>query len=137
MNKFVNEIKTDKNSFNVATIFESWQVAYLNFGDVVSISKLTQVERHMKSDEIFILVEGSCHMIVGGNDSAFSLCDVIDMKKNTIYSVSKGVWHHVLLSEDAKIFIVEESNTSADNGEYYELTEGQKIEIVEKCNNDY
>ncbi len=131
MSKFIKAIETDKPCFNVATVFNNWQIAYLNYDDVVSKEHFNQVERHMETAEIFILVEGTCQMIIGGNEKQYTLDSVFDMRKNTVYDIPKGVWHHVILSKDAKIIIAEESNTAEENGEYHKLTDKEKTEILE------
>ena len=39
------------------------------------------------------------------------------MEMCTIYNVRKAAWHHIVVSEDATVLVVENSNTSRDNTE--------------------
>ncbi|UKI14143.1 MAG: hypothetical protein L6V85_08545 [Clostridiales bacterium] len=42
----------------------------------------------------------------------------VPMEYNKDYNVPKGVWHCVFMSKDAKILIIENDDTSVENGEY-------------------
>jgi ureidoglycolate hydrolase len=102
-------------------------VAGLNHCDIVDIASLTRVERHLETDEVFILTSGRASLIVeGGGDGKGTRgesFDVIPMEVNVVYNVKRGVYHHVVLERDASIIIVENSDTSTDNSEYRELWE--------------
>ena len=38
--------------------FGAWRVAYLNFSDRFDPEKADTLERHMETDEVFVLLEG-------------------------------------------------------------------------------
>ena len=39
------------------------------------------------------------------------------MESGIIYNVPKGEWHHIVVSEDALVMVVEDSDTSKENTE--------------------
>ena len=39
------------------------------------------------------------------------------MEKCKVYNVKKGLWHHIVVSEDATVLVVENSNTTKENTE--------------------
>jgi ureidoglycolate hydrolase len=96
-----------------------YRLAILRYFSGVSSDNITRIERHNRTDEIFILTEGTAWMILleGGNDNFET--HVFPMRRNIAYNVKAGVWHHVILSEDANIIIFEKADTSKENSEYF------------------
>ncbi len=92
--------------------FESWRVAYLNCQESNTPEGMRYIERHNETDEIFILLNGEATLLIGEERVP------VPMEKYKTYNVKKGVWHNVYLSEDAKILIVENCNTSEANSDY-------------------
>lgn len=99
-----------KEGYAAVHSFESWRVAYLTYAEC--FDNITQLERHNKTDEIFVLLEGSAVLFIGEDAKQ------VEMEKNKMYNVKKGVWHNVKVSKDALLMIVENDDTSADNSEY-------------------
>ena len=92
--------------------FEHWRVALANFGESFDREKFCKIERHMLTDEVFVLLMGKATLIIGED------LKQVEMKPGKIYNVKAAVWHACWMSEDAKILIVENHNTSKDNTEY-------------------
>lgn len=92
--------------------FEHWRVALANFGDSFDREKFCKIERHMLTDEVFVLLTGKATLIIGED------LKQVEMEPGKIYNVKAAVWHACWMSEDAKILIVENHNTSKDNTEY-------------------
>ncbi len=127
MNTNIEIIPNIKECYAPLVDFESWRVAGLNHCDLVDIANLTRVERHLETDEVFLLTAGRAALIVergGENETGAARgnpFEVIPMKPNTLYNIKKGVYHHVVMEKDASIIIVENSDTTAENSEYKEL----------------
>ena len=101
--------------YEPAMVFESWRVAFLNYD--TRFDKITKLERHMVTDEVFMLLEGEATLFIG-----LEKIPVV-MEKHKIYNVKKEIWHNIKVSKDAKVFIVENDNTTYDNSEYIQLSE--------------
>ena len=97
----------DGTDFQVMTQFEGWKIGLLRHSQ--RFSACCQMERHLKTDEVFVLLEGSATLYVED--------ETIPMEKCTVYNVKIGAWHHIVVSEDATVLVVENSNTSRDNTE--------------------
>ena len=97
--------------YKKAMSFENWRVAYLNYGDEFNLT-LPRLERHMETDEVFVLLTGSATLIIGEE-----LHKVI-MKPFKIYNVPKAVWHHIQVDVDTRVLIIENEDTSKANTEY-------------------
>jgi hypothetical protein len=106
--------------------FNGWRVAVLNFIDDVLPDRMIQMERHTRTDEVFILVEGRGTLLLGGADMQVQQIEALPMELNKLYNVKRNCWHNILLSRDAKILLVENSNTGATNSGYWRLTEDQR-----------
>lgn len=96
--------------YKPAVKFEAWRVAFLKHAD--SFDRIVKLERHMETDEIFMLLEGEATLIIGLEKT------LVPMEKHKIYNVKKGTWHNIKVSEDAKVFIVENDDTTVNNTEY-------------------
>ncbi len=96
--------------FKAVCEFEGWKIGLLRYSERFSDFKV--LERHNLTDEVFVLLEGSATIYLSDENDKIS--EYI-MEKNTVYNVHKGVWHHIVVSEDATVLIVENSNTSKEN----------------------
>ena len=138
MNTNIEIIPNIKECYTPLVAFESWRVAGLNHCDIVDIANLTRVERHLETDEVFILTAGRAALIVengGENETGAARgnpFEVIPMKPNTLYNIKKGVYHHVVMEKDASIIIVENSDTTAENSEYKELNTVDSKKLKER-----
>jgi len=94
--------------------FDAWRVAILNYADRFDERSPLRLERHLLTDEVFVLLEGAATLFIGEEMTAYP------MERNKIYNVKQGVWHRITVSRDAKVLIVENHNTSKDNSEYLE-----------------
>ena len=92
--------------------FESWRVSLMNYADHLQEGKLKRIERHMLTDEVFVLLEGNATLYIDKEMKKYP------MEKGKIYNVKAAAWHAISFSKDAKVLIVENENTSLDNTEY-------------------
>lgn len=107
MENTVEVLKFSGSDFQVMTQFEGWKIGLLRFSQ--RFSTHNQMERHLLTDEVFVLLSGSAELYVEDQ--------TILMEAKTLYCVKKGVWHHIVVSEDATVLVVENSSTSKENTE--------------------
>lgn len=91
--------------------FHTWPVAIANYADRFDPDKFEKIERHMLTDEVFVLLLGKAWLVIGKE------LRKIEMEPGKIYNVKAGAWHNVLLEKDSKVLIVENHNTSSENSE--------------------
>lgn len=121
-------------AFRPLVDFGGWRVAVLNYIDHLKAEKLTNMQRHDETDEVFVLLQGRCILFVGdGNEDAGTI-HAEDMAPLTVYNVKRGTWHNHTLSEEASVLVVENSGTTVDNSPFCELTAGQAARIVDETN---
>jgi len=93
--------------FKAVLQFEGWKIGILRYSDRFSDFKV--MERHLETDEAFVLLEGEATLFEEEN--------TYKMEKCKVYNVKKGLWHHIVVSKDATVLVVENSNTTKENTE--------------------
>ena len=101
--------------------YEAWRVAFLNYAE--RFDKIMYLERHLLTDEVFVLLTGKAKLIIGEDKQEYR------MEPNKIYNVKRAVWHAVKVSEDAKLLIVENHNTATENNEYIHFDTPLAVEL--------
>ena len=96
-----------------------WTLASLNWAPRFDESNVCELERHNLTDETFVLLHGKANLLVGEK------ADRIEMEPLKYYNVRAGIWHHIIVSEDARVLVAENANTSKDNTEYLSLATGE------------
>ena len=108
----MEKVPFDPQRWQVAAENDRWKVAYLGYCE--RFGSLTGMERHLQTDEVFVLLEGEATLYTrdeGGVLHSFA------MAERTVYNVKRGVWHHIVASEGATVLIVENANTTKENTE--------------------
>jgi len=110
--------------------FETWRVAVLNFAEELRPEKLTRMQRHNETDEVFVLLRGRAILFVGDGDEAVTEIHGQNLEPHRVYNVKQRVWHHHTLSEDAMVLVVENRDTTFDNSPFCELTSSQHQKLL-------
>ncbi len=100
------------DDYKPVVYFGDWRVAYLNYSARFDPDKIDTLERHMETDEVFVLLEGKATLLIGEN------AEEVPMEKNKCYNVKKAVWHTIATSRDAHVLIVENADTADENSEF-------------------
>src|SRR5690606_19205490 len=91
------------------------------------------VEAHNKTDEVFVLLAGSCQIILMDfNDDKLNDIEIINLEPNKIYNIPKNVHHSHVLSKDCKLLIIEQEDTCEENSHRIYLKEEHKKELIKK-----
>lgn len=93
--------------FKAVMEFEGWKIGLLRYSE--RFSEFKMLERHLETDEAFVLLDGKA--VLYENETPTK------MEKCKVYNIEKGVWHHITVSENATVLVVENSNTSKENTE--------------------
>lgn len=99
--KFIGE------DFKAVLDFENWRIGILRFSE--RFSKFDRLERHLLTDEAFILLDGKATL--------FTDTESVEMEKCIVYNIPKGQWHHIIVDKTTTVMVVENSNTSDENTE--------------------
>ncbi|HHU24428.1 MAG TPA: hypothetical protein GXZ57_05040 [Acholeplasmataceae bacterium] len=116
MDKAVEVTDISGNGFVPLASVNNAQIALLSYIDELKLENIEYVEAHNETDEIFMLLEGKCYLICARVESGIIKgFDITKMQKNKLYNVKQGVFHHHVLTMDAKVLIYENKNTNYFN----------------------
>lgn len=76
-----------------------WQASFLNCGP--KFGHRRPPERHMKSDELFALLQGEATLFIGEEGRE------VRMEKGRIYNVRSGTWHQIVAEKDSRVLVIE------------------------------
>lgn len=99
--------------YNRTMNFGGWRVAIANFGAPFDRERYNYLERHLLTDEVFVLLSGKATLIMGKDFKE------VPLEQHKLYNVKKGAFHALLMETDAKVLIIENHDTSKENSEYY------------------
>ena len=107
--------------FKAVKITENFKIGMLRFSE--RFSRPSMWERHLKTPEIFVLLCGKAYLYTKDSEACVTKTK---MKFNTVYEVPTGEWHHVTVSKDACVLVVENADTSSENSEKEFLKSGKE-----------
>ena len=104
---------------------EKWTVGIKNWKPANDITGINNLERHNKTDELFVLVAGSCTLIYaneveGGLDIAAG-----ELEPSRVDKSPATLWRLTVRCTAARLCLLEDSNTSMDNSDILDLKEDQ------------
>lgn len=105
----------EDEGFKALMYYGGWRVAIINYAERFDEANFEKLERHLETDEVFILIEGKATLIVGTE------CKQIPMEKGKIYNIRQNGWHGIFVDKnfpETKVIIVENADTSKENTEY-------------------
>ncbi|MBQ6679813.1 MAG: hypothetical protein IJM76_07325 [Lachnospiraceae bacterium] len=124
--KFLEIRSYDGPGYQPLVDFGAWRAAVLNDDpQKYRPETLNQAERHLETDELFILAAGRCTLLIGdaeGDMPGPGTLRPVVMEPGKFYNIKKGVWHNLLTEEETRIIIVENADTTRDNSEYCAVT---------------
>lgn len=104
----IESIEKYTGGFCRMTGTDKWQVAYITFSD--AYGDLKELKRHMTTDEVIIPVRGSAVLYTLENGSI--ACT--EMKNEALYNIKRATWHHIKVSKDALLIVVEDSDVKKE-----------------------
>lgn len=110
--------------------YETWRVAVLRYCEELERPNITSMQKHMESDEVFVLLTGSCTLFIGGQGNRIDEIEAVPLSPLKMYNVKKGTWHTHSLEKDTTVLIVENQNTCDDNSPVLPLTAEQKSKLL-------
>ena len=105
--QMMQKLRFDGEGFNVMMKFGAWRIGFIKYAE--RFSKVVYLERHLETDETFVLLDGEATLHTADEE--------VKMEKCMIYNIPKGEWHHITVTDDATVMVVENSDTSPENTE--------------------
>jgi ureidoglycolate hydrolase len=130
--EYIDIAELPKEGYQPLVDYETWRVAVLKYCEDVRIENIKTMQRHLETDEVFVLLKGACTLITGGSNCSIEEIDTIQMQPHKIYNVKKGVWHNHVLDEEGEVLIVENQNTCDDNSPILKLTGEEILQVRDR-----
>ena len=103
----IEKISFVGEDFKEVLDFESWRIGLIKYSD--RFSKFDRLERHLFTDEAFILLDGQATL--------YTDKEQMQMEKCMVHNIPKGEWHHITVDKNTTVMVVENSDTCDDNTE--------------------
>ncbi|MGB4587787.1 MAG: hypothetical protein WBI17_00965 [Clostridiaceae bacterium] len=129
-NNYIEKVDFPDFGYQAIIDFETWRVAVLKYCDDLIAENIVNFQRHMLTDEVFVLINGTCNLYSARTGEIPGHIEQVSMEKHKAYNVKKGVWHAHTLSEDAEVLIVENQNTGVENSPVFPLTDEMRKKII-------
>jgi hypothetical protein len=110
--------------------YQFWRVALMNYAADLLPEKINRMQKHLETDEVFVLLAGYCILFLGAGDDRVTQVHAVDMEPFKLYNVKRNCWHSHTFSQDAKVLIVENRDTVDANSPFVSLSADLQKEIV-------
>ena len=104
-----------KPGFYLTNQNDQFKCAFITAGPQYSF-EVTELKRHNGSDEVYVLLEGQAVLLTKEEEFAAH-----PFEKGCAYRLAAGTWHALSVTEDAKLFVCENSEVSAENTDTWVL----------------
>ena len=127
----MNILNYEFNGEGMQRVFENekWTVGIKNWKPANDVTGIDCLERHNKTDELFVLAEGSCTLVYANEENGGLEFGAVKMEKDKVYNIPATLWHNTITCRDTKMILIEDSNTSMENSDILNLTEAQIEEM--------
>ncbi len=106
-----------------------WMVGIKNWKPANDIAGIDCLERHNETDELFILLAGSCTLLSAEEGPGGLAVKATRMEPMKVYNIPRGLWHNTVTTREVKLILVEDSATGAANSEVLQLKPEQLAEV--------
>ncbi len=113
---------------------EKWTVGIKNWKPANDPSQIDNLERHLETDELFILLNGRAILLSGEEKAGKLVIEAVEMVPLKVYNIPKGLWHNTVSWKDTKYALIEDSNTGMANSEILSLKPEQLEELRKLLN---
>ena len=127
--------------YNPFLVGPKWQIAQLNYSVEESLERKNRLDVHNLTDEAFLLIEGEAVLVAALIIHDEISYDIKRMKPGEVYNIPKKVWHNIVLTQGAKVMIMEDANTHLPlpegDYEFFYFSAWQKEVFVQKVKNEF
>jgi len=110
---------------------EKWMVGIKNWKSANDITNINCLERHNKTDELFVLLAGKCVLLFANEVEGELVIETVDMEPMMVYNIPSTLWHNTVTMKETKLILVEDSATDMENSDVVMLSEPQIAKVKE------
>ena len=113
---------------------EKWMVGIKNWKPANDIMGIDCLERHNLTDELFILIAGTCTLVYANEEANGIAIESVEMELFKVYNIPATLWHNTVTTTDTKLILIEDVSTSMENSDIYTLNKEEIEKIKALCN---
>ncbi|MFZ4616413.1 MAG: hypothetical protein ACOYM2_09500 [Rectinemataceae bacterium] len=127
-------LSTGHDGEGFAVVYRSGEyvVGIKNWRKANDLAHFTEVERHLQTDESFILLSGSCVILSAVEEVGRLRFSGERMVEGRVYTIPRSLWHTTITQPGVKLALVEAAGTSSSNSELRLLSPGD-LEAARKA----
>lgn len=110
---------------------EKWMVGIKNWKPANDIANINCLERHNKTDELFVLISGKCTLVYANETANGIEIEAEYMEPMKVYNIPATLWHNTVTQKDTKLILIEDSSTSMENSNILDLDAAQIAKVKE------
>jgi mannose-6-phosphate isomerase-like protein (cupin superfamily) len=110
---------------------EKWTVGIKNWKPANDIANTASLERHNQTDELFVLLAGSCVLLFANEVNGKLEIEAEKMEPGRVYDIPPTLWHNTVTRKDTKLILIEDSSTGSKNSDVLNLS-AEQIARVKK-----
>jgi len=110
---------------------EKWMVGIKNWKPANDLQGIDCLERHNETDELFVLLAGSCTLLFANEKDGGLEIEAEAMEPHKLYKIPRSLWHNTVTRKDTKLLLVEDSATSSKNSDVIMLDQAQLARVRE------
>lgn len=120
----------DEPGYRPLIDYGSWRVALLNACPMYLPEHITYFDKHLETDEVFILLSGSCGILLGGQGEKPYNTSCIWLCPGKLYNVPADTWHTLFMMPGGKLAVIENRNTGIANSPRYYFEESERLLLI-------
>lgn len=122
MQKKISEIQYDGEALKRVYENPQWTVGIKNWKPANDIEQIGNLERHNCTDELFVLLNGSCSLVYATEEGDGLDIKIVEMRPYAVYQIPPTLWHNTIMTKETKLILIENSDTSMENSDLRDLT---------------
>ncbi len=118
----ISELQYDGEALKRVYENSQWTVGIKNWKPANDIDQIGNLERHNRTDELFVLLNGSCALVYATEEGNGLNLKIVEMRPHAVYQIPPALWHNTIMTKEAKLLLIENSDTSMENTDLRDLT---------------
>lgn len=116
LNDALDVQRWEESGYRSLVFSEGWRAAVLNDVSRFYRENINELQRHNTSDELFVLLKGSCTLLIGTQTAEGQIVlDQVPLRPCTFYTVRRGVWHSHILEKGTSVAVIENADVGPEN----------------------
>lgn len=125
----IETYRYEGSGYHPFLIREGWQVAQLNYMPEQDLLNITKMDRHLLTDEVFVLLKGTAILIAATENNNEFKFECVKMKAGITYNIPVRLWHNIAMDKGSEVIIFEKDKTHLGDFEYRQLNANQKLDL--------